>query len=530
MNFSFDFPEPSVEFAGYRFGFRVFTYENVYVPDPSAMRAVDADDGSLRAEATGILWAGGQEKSPGRLAAHFRREGEAVIWRVEAEHEGHPLKAITTVVRSIPRGRISAGGARFFDPGNDEVLYHYPIVTWAAGPQTGQSVFPFLVVEGKDGGHVLLDCLDDQVRPKRLYLQPSQDGWRAELVAEEKAHRPSHRFAAPPWRILKARSKDEAFRAHQQHFEKAFRVTAWDARRDVPDWMRQIRLVLNIHGAHWTGYVFNTFARITEILEWTASQIDPRQVLVFLPAWDGRYYWNYPLYKPDPRMGGAEGLKKLIDRGHRLGFRFMPMFGLHANNYFQSKPAELGDALALTADGNHKYIDNADWDGDRRAEGWDFLMNPGHPAWRRWMTERISEVIATFGVDAYFLDIAFAYVNDARHDMYDGLRLLIEGLSERHPGVMACGEAYYDALFPLIPLYHVFYQPEYPDLAMRYVRAFSHLAHPAPGRGSSGVHEAGFGKFPPVEQPHQIATLSIVEDTFTKYRAQMEDVIRRLRR
>src|SRR5664279_1471279 len=32
-SFSFDFPEPSVEFAGFRFGFRVFTRENVYSLD-----------------------------------------------------------------------------------------------------------------------------------------------------------------------------------------------------------------------------------------------------------------------------------------------------------------------------------------------------------------------------------------------------------------------------------------------------------------------------------------------------------------
>ena len=30
MKFSFDFPEPSVAFGGYEFGFRVFTHENTY--------------------------------------------------------------------------------------------------------------------------------------------------------------------------------------------------------------------------------------------------------------------------------------------------------------------------------------------------------------------------------------------------------------------------------------------------------------------------------------------------------------------
>src|SRR5919201_2240876 len=30
QKFSFDFPEPSVQFGGYEFGFRVFTHENTY--------------------------------------------------------------------------------------------------------------------------------------------------------------------------------------------------------------------------------------------------------------------------------------------------------------------------------------------------------------------------------------------------------------------------------------------------------------------------------------------------------------------
>ena len=34
---------------------------------------------------------------------------------------------------------------------------------------------------------------------------------------------------------------------------------------------------------------------------------------MFLPAWDGRYYWNYPIYQPDPRLGGPEGFRSLVD-------------------------------------------------------------------------------------------------------------------------------------------------------------------------------------------------------------------------
>ena len=77
----------------------------------------------------------------------------------------------------------------------------------------------------------------------------------------------------------------------------------------MPDWMQRITLVLNMHGMHWTGYIFNTYADMLAILQWVDRRIRGERVLVYLPAWDGRYYWNYPEYRPDERMGGVQGLK-----------------------------------------------------------------------------------------------------------------------------------------------------------------------------------------------------------------------------
>ena len=56
----------------------------------------------------------------------------------------------------------------------------------------------------------------------------------------------------------------------------------------------------------------------------------------------------------------------------------------------------------------------------------------------------------------------------------------------------------------------------------------------APGRGSSGVHESGFGRFDPAtlglaKRDGLIPTLQVVDDTFTKYRDQMAAVIRQAR-
>jgi hypothetical protein len=86
---------------------------------------------------------------------------------------------------------------------------------------------------------------------------------------------------------------------------------------------------------------------------------------------------------------------------------------------------------------------------------------------------------------------------------------------------------HYDALLAFIPLFHV-----YGRHATKYARFFSHLSHPAPGRGSSGVHEAGFGRFNPETlslRDGVIPTLSVVDDTFTAHRDVMAAVIQRAR-
>jgi hypothetical protein len=166
-----------------------------------------------------------------------------------------------------------------------------------------------------------------------------------------------------------------------------------------------------------------------------------------------------------------------------------------------------------------------DWDNDRHQEGFGVYMNLGVASWRRWLSARIADVIERYGVDAYFLDIIGGWVNNTKADMHEGARQLVAELRARYPHVLACGEFLYDALLEFIPLYHV-----YTPRGGPYARFFSHLSHPAPGRGSSGVHESGFNHWDAAtlslsKREGLIPTLNVVDDTFTKYRDQMAAVI-----
>ena len=281
---------------------------------------------------------------------------------------------------------------------------------------------------------------------------------------------------------------------------------------------------------HWTGYIFNDFAKSLKTLEWVARQIPGRQVLVFLPAWDGRYYWNYPIYKPDPRLGGEQGFRTLIDQGHNLGFHFMPMFGMNAANKLLPEFKNFADATTDQIDGDSFNLNWVDWDNDRHNEGNGAYLNLGVPSWRNWLSARITDILSNYHADAYFLDIAGGWENNTKADMHEGTRLLVEGLRQRFPGVLACGEMPYDALMSFIPLFHIFHCGGYPPAMKKYVRAFQHLSLTAPGRGSSGVHESGFGQFNPKAlnlREEQIPTITVVDDTFEKHREVMAEIIRR---
>ncbi len=530
MKFSFDFPEPSVEFEKLLFSFRLYTFENTYALDRERM-SVEARVNGLDVHCSGLVWAGNQMRAPGKLHARLRKNGPFIEWDATAGMQ-QPIKSVAAIVRGVPRGKISAGGQAFFDPQDDEVLLGYPFGGGELFIARGMNS-PVAVIQTGEQSFFFLSALNDSVRANRFYFQPGEKGYRVEMVFERAGWAKSNRIATPTWRAGWSTSLDGAFQPHFEHVEKAFHLPRWEDRDDVPAWLRDIALALSLHGMHWTGYVFNDFTKMRQILEWTATQIQPSRVLVFLPAWDGRYYWKYPEYEPDPRLGGEEGFRTLIQGGRKMGFHIMPMFGTNSANDRLPGFSKFSNATTAQIDGDPFFLNWVDWDNDRHMEGWMPYMNVGVDSWREWLFSRISDVIQGYGVDAYFLDIAGGWEDNTKADMHAGTKKLVGDLREKFPSVLVCGEMPYDALMSFIPLYQVFSENAYPLAFLKYARSFQHLSHPAPGRGSSGVHESGFRRFEPSTlslSEHQIPTITVVNDTFDRYRSVMAAIIARANR
>jgi len=526
MKFSFDFPEPSVEFDGLRFGFLVFSRENAYGLDRDRMTVETTTDG-LTVTASGLVWAGGQERTAGTVVARIVKRGGAIECDVTAEM-AQPIKAVTTILRGVPRGSISIAGGEPFDPRDNEILVGYPFGAGDlfGGNTAGGMTTPLAAVQQGDDAWLYVSSLDDHVRAKRFYFQPGANGYRLEAVHEVEGWLDRPRVQVPTWRIGRTPTLEAAAELHYAHLERAYGLPTWESREDVPAWLRDIALVMTLHGEHYTGYVFNDYARMAQILRWVADRIPARQVLVFVSAWDGRYYWNYPNYRASERMGGEDGFRRLVNEAQALGFRMMPMFGANVANRRQDAFQRVADAATYKIDGDRFDTNWVDWDNDRHQEGWLSYMNLGVDSWRELLTERIADTIERYGVDAYFLDIIGGWVNNPQADMHEGARRMVAELRQRYPQVLVCGEMVYDALLGFIPLYHA----SNSRYARKYARFFSHLSHPAPGRGSSGVHESGFNRWDAETlslRPDTIPTLNVVDDTFTTYRQLMAAVIDR---
>jgi hypothetical protein len=528
MKFSYDFPEPGVEFGGLRISFRLHTFENTYGLDQNSMTVQDVP-GGIDLTCTQLVWAGGQQTAPGKLHARLRKNGDQIEWSVSAEMD-KPIKSIVAIVRGVPRGKISAGGLPFHDHNDDEVLLGYPFGAGALFLERGMATMfntPLAVVRS-DSDFFYLSAHCDSVRAHRFYFQPGEKGYRVELVYEQAGWVKSQKLESPLWCAGRAGTMAGACRPHFAHVEKAFQIPDWETRTDVAPWCREAALAINLHGMHWTGYMFNDYARMLTILQWVAIQIPAKNVFVLLPAWDGRFYWNYPLYKTDPRMGGDEGFRRLIHEGQKLGYHFFPMFGTNCANMLHPEFAQYADATMSQIDGDHFDLNWVDWDNDRHMEGWSPYMNVGVDSWRNWLFNRISYVIDTFGLDAYFLDIVGGWENNTKADSHEGTRRLVADLKEKYPRVMVIGEMHYDALLSFIPVFHVQRESAYWPAYTKYARAFQHLSHPAPGRGSSGLHESGFAPFDPkiVSAESQIIpTITVVDDTFDRHRDVMADLI-----
>jgi hypothetical protein len=522
---SFDLGDPVFDCFGRSLSFQLVTLENLHGLDASRTEVLRSD-AVVSIRARGLASAGQQERAEGEVEIEVVREGaERLRVRIRARAEA-TIRCAKLLVRDLdPSLRVLRADGEGAPVGRFGELLEYP------------TRLPAPALRVRAGGELLGVRFEDaRVRAKRFAawverLGPLAGRGVVEAIHEEDATRFGGRLETPDLVLASGMAAERLLEDQLAFAERHLGLVPWAERRDVPDWARRLRLVATLHGMHFTGRVFLRYAEMLDVLRFLAARVPGERILAYLPGWEGRYYWQYGDYRPEPRLGGSAELARLCEGARELGVRVMPMFGANCANRGLPSVAALPDAAHLKSATRNRFHGNQpDWDLSRAHDtGWQAWLNPGHPGWREHLAGQIERVIDAFGMDAVFLDTVHAWTNDPDHPVHDGVRALVERLRARRPGLLLAGEADYDALLGLFPLFQRPWWESPPAWTARYVRRFGHLCEGEP-RGRTGVHEFGtWGpSLPGGDDPALLATLAFQDGTLESERGRIEAVLARL--
>lgn len=516
MDLSFRYPHPRFPSRIGELSFRIHTFDNVYGLD-GGLTTVEEADGVTTISASGLTWAGGQQISTGTLTAVVTAVGEGVRVTVTGNHPDG-IRSIAVTVHDVATGDVTGVREGRLEVGQEGRIVRYPN-GWH------DLATPFLAIEQPQGRLLTAGLRDDVPRPATFALVPqfgSPEVMDVDLLVEADATRPSSTLAAE-WMLEAVTDATPALVTHREHVQAAYPTEPWETRADVPEWMRQISLVMTLHGRHFTGRVFLDYDAMLTQIRRVAEQLSGERILAYVPGWEGRYYRWYGRYDTDPALGGSDGFHRLIGEARELGVHVMPMFGSNIASRdvegFErwGAPGVLHRASGLVDAGS------VDWDGSRHYDhGSGALLNPAFAPWRAHLVDQVASLQQRFGFDATFLDITAMHGNDPAGSTTEGLRSLVDELHSAMPGHLVAGEAWFDALSSITPLVqtgHRFNVPVYHDLPDEDLfavsnRSFGHVNLGDAAHGSSGVHEAGYVKAwrLPVRKA-VIPTMGVVEDT-----------------
>ena len=529
QDLSYQFNNAFFDMGKYRSSVMIYTFSNAYSLDPEKTE-IEKTGNTINVVNSGLLCCGGQEKAQGEAHIRIEDNGDSVQVKIEAAVKNvfEEIRCVKLKIDGLEYGTIvNLIDAREKTIDEKGIILRYPEGWRDVGT-------PLLILKNNEA-YTYFRSEDDKVRDKTFVLQKENDLLNGELIFEEEATSMSNQIDVPTWVIGKADTFDEIYEPHITNIEKAYGLQSWEEREDVPAWAREISLIVSVHAQHWTGYIFNDYEQILETIRYFATKIDPKRILVYIPGFEGRYYWKYGNFCPDERMGGEEGFRKLCDGARELGVHLMPMFGINICGSNWDNYVEWGEpSQMLSASGNLRQ-GSVDWDGSRHYDhSSNRNLNPGAPKWQNRLSSQIIDLANTYGFDAVFLDIAAVWQNDPNFNVYEGAKQLVERLHQGIPDLLVAGEGWYDGLMNFIPLIQSghtdgklhFHDEAYPQVFDKYCREFAHLCLGDPSRNSTGVHEQGYN--PEWRIPLRkglIPTVTIVDGTMEKAREKVDLII-----
>lgn len=521
--YSFDLRDPLIRIDGWTLSFQVITLENIYGLAADALTVTERPDGLL-VEAAALSWAGQQQRAEGIFTARIIREDDGRLRVSMSASAAHPVRSVKLMVRDLPAFSVLDMLGELREVPDAGLLDRYP---------NGLRL-PLEIVHLPDGEQRGVRTEDSQARAKRFAAYQERmgelrDSFTLECIHEEDARHLGPTITAPDW-ILQRGVSFDAFTDDQLAYnEVAFAIPAWDTRADLPSWGRDVRLCLTLHGMHWSGYVFNTYAQMLDIIRYAAERVGGQHILAYLPGWDGRYYWKSGDFRPDAALGGETGFAQLCHEARALGVHVMPMIAGTCANAWTPEFEAYGPASRMKSPTHNVFVGNQpDWDLSRsRDTGWQAWLNVAAPAWQDELVRQLTALTDTYGCDALFLDCSEVWINDPDYNLLEGYRQLIARLRDGRPHLLIAGEDWWDGLLGVFPVFQrSAYGRQIPGWVSRYARLIGHIQEPEPSRGSTGVFESGYEPYKPLPAvaPY-MTTLAFTDGTFAQARAEVDAVL-----
>ena len=416
----YDFKDPYIDFQGLKFAIRLSTDNNIYCPNPGQMNIKKHSEDEVVLHSNLLSSAGGQLISEGSIELKLSLTADN---RISISAKGsHPTEISKTIlvlikgikVQSMVSEQPQAKGVKDFkDKKGIRVSYPsraatMPLVFFTTSDKEWHVISKDRKIRKKG-----FACFYDHLTNEPVIL----------LSHDADMRKTSTNIKAPQWVLGNDRPRIEVVKERCVDLEEYFGLTPFNRKQKVhKDWIDNLKLVTFLHGTHWTGYIFNTYDQMGEQLEWISQTFDGKQILVFLPAWDGRYYVNYPEHEPERRMGGSEGLKGLVKKAHRLGIKIVLMLGGPNLSTFEFlKKNDMMGAGLKTPLGHEELQNWLDWNTDLQIETMGLIMNFGHPKYLDYMISKTSELFDIYGIDGVFLDGTLRWQNSPDYSPYEGL-------------------------------------------------------------------------------------------------------------
>ncbi|MBI4166107.1 MAG: hypothetical protein HY508_10290 [Acidobacteria bacterium] len=118
-------------------------------------------------------------------------------------------------------------------------------------------------------------------------------------------------------------SMEEALNDYEKWLEAEAGARKLKDRDNTPQWVREIKLVVTVDMMRSDWEIAHDYSDLLNLAKQISEIRNPREVLFYVPGWQGAYDSTHPTYKPHPELGGDSKFRELTDYFHEKGFRLM---------------------------------------------------------------------------------------------------------------------------------------------------------------------------------------------------------------